>query len=47
MKTFEVHFIISGKPYKEVATGENTYKVKQLIRLKYKGAKITAIYEVR
>ena len=46
MTTFEIHFIWNGKAYKELITTTNTYRAKQLIKGRYKGAKITSVRKV-
>jgi len=45
MKTFEVHFIWHGMAYQETITTTNTYRVKQLIKGRYAGAKITPVQD--
>ena len=46
MKTFEIHYTIDGRPFEEVVCADSIHKARQIIRMRYPDAKITAAFEV-
>ena len=46
MKTFEISYVIDGKYFKEVVTATNSHKAREIVRMRYDGAKIMAVKEI-
>jgi len=46
MKTYEVHYRLNGKVYKEYISTNYAYKVREIIRARCPGCQITSVREV-
>jgi len=46
MKTYEVHYRLNGKVYKEYISTNYAYKVREIIRARYPSCVITTVKEV-
>jgi len=46
MRTYEVHFTISGRAFRETVTAANISQARTLLITRYPGARITSIREI-